>query len=158
MPEPPLKRLEELFHRAAALPPDQRPTYLSEACAGDADLRAAVEDLLRLDVTGTIPSPVSRQPDEESVSATTILPPGTSRPTAPVGLPQVPGYELLRVLGHGGMGVVYLARHVALNRRVALKMLSDMRATPEQVARFRGEAEALARLQHPNVVPVYDVG
>jgi serine/threonine protein kinase/WD40 repeat protein len=158
MPEPPLKRLEELFHRAAALPPDQRPTYLSEACAGDADLRAAVEDLLRLDVTGTIPSPVSRRPGQESVSATTILPSGASGPTAPAGLPQVPGYELLRVLGHGGMGVVYLARHVALDRRVALKMLSDVRATPEQVVRFRGEAEALARLQHPNVVPIYDVG
>src|SRR5205814_6555749 len=77
---------------------------------------------------------------------------------APARLPQVPGYELLRVLGHGGMGIVYLARHLALNRRVALKMLSDVRATPEQVARFRGEAEALARLQHPNVVPIHDVG
>jgi WD40 repeat protein len=158
MPEPPLKRLEELFHRAAALPPDQRPAYLNEACAGDADLRAAVEDLLRLDVTGTIPSPISRRPGEVSRFAPTAPARGAGRPLPSGPLPRVPGYELLRVLGHGGMGVVYLARHVALNRPVALKMLSDMRATPEQVARFRGEAEALARLQHPNVVPIYDVG
>src|SRR5690348_1247635 len=74
-------------------------------------------------------------------------------------LPTVPGYELVGVLGRGGMGVVYHARHVGLNRPVALKMvLAGLHAGPDDLARFRTEAEAVARLQHPNIVQVYDIG
>jgi serine/threonine-protein kinase len=73
--------------------------------------------------------------------------------------PSVPGYEVLRELGHGGMGVVYLARHLPLSRTVALKMiLAGRHAPPEVVARFLREAEAVARLQHPNIVQIYEVG
>jgi len=73
--------------------------------------------------------------------------------------PVVPGYEILGELGRGGMGVVYRARHVGLKRIVALKMiLSGAHAGPQQLARFRTEAEAIARLQHPNIVQVHDVG
>jgi hypothetical protein len=71
----------------------------------------------------------------------------------------VPGYDILRELGRGGMGVVYQARHLGLNRLVALKMiLAGGHAGPDELARFRGEAEAVARLKHANVVQVYDVG
>jgi tetratricopeptide (TPR) repeat protein len=74
-------------------------------------------------------------------------------------LPMIPGYEVIRVLGWGGMGVVYLARHVQLNRQVALKMvLSGIQANPQQLVRFNLEAEALACLHHPNIVQVYDIG
>lgn len=69
----------------------------------------------------------------------------------------VPGYEIVAELGGGGMGDVYLARHLGLNRHVALKMLHG-RASPERLARFRREAESIARLQHPNIVQIYDVG
>jgi WD40 repeat protein len=71
----------------------------------------------------------------------------------------VPGYEVLGELGRGGMGVVYLARQVRLNRPCALKMiLAADHAGPTAVARFLAEAEAVARLRHPNVVQVYGAG
>ncbi|MFO0959537.1 MAG: serine/threonine-protein kinase [Isosphaeraceae bacterium] len=79
--------------------------------------------------------------------------PAESRP-----LP-APGYELEGILGRGGMGVVHRARHVGLDRRVALKMIAAGRdASPMQVDRFRREVEAVARLSHPGIVPIYDVG
>ena len=74
-------------------------------------------------------------------------------------LPLVPGYEVEAILGRGGMGIVYRARHLRLNRLVALKMLlAGAYATPQERARFQREAEAVARLQHPNIVQVHDVG
>src|SRR5262249_52373696 len=71
----------------------------------------------------------------------------------------IPGYQVVSVLGRGGMGVVYKARHLRLNRMVALKMmLSGAHASSDQCARFRSEAEAVARLQHSNIVQIYEIG
>ncbi|MFM8273078.1 MAG: protein kinase domain-containing protein [Gemmata sp.] len=76
----------------------------------------------------------------------------------PAPLPQVPGYEVECELGRGGMGVVYKARQVGLNRTVALKMiLASRHATPGEVVRFRDEAAAVAAIRHPNVVQVYEL-
>ena len=74
-------------------------------------------------------------------------------------LPQIPGYEILGELGRGGMGVVYKARQEKVNRLVALKMiLRSGFASPDARLRFLWEGEVLGRLQHPNIVQIYDVG
>jgi serine/threonine-protein kinase len=83
----------------------------------------------------------------------TDLTPGESRE-----YPEVPGYEILGILGHGGMGLVYRACQKA-NRLVALKMIRAVEhATPQDRLRFQIETEAVARLQHPHIVQLYEVG
>ena len=68
-------------------------------------------------------------------------------------------YELERVLGEGGMGIVYKARQLSLNRPVALKMIKAARfASADEIRRFQNESEAVARLDHPNIVPIFEVG
>src|SRR5262249_1676846 len=75
------------------------------------------------------------------------------------GLPQVPGYMILEELGRGGMGVVYKARQMNLNRICALKMiLAGAHAGPEAAARFLSEAETVARLEHPAIVQIHHLG
>ena len=75
------------------------------------------------------------------------------------GAPEIPGYRLLDELGRGGTGVVYKARQLTLNRLVALKVIqAGHHALPGAVDRFRSEAEAVARFQHPHIIQVYEVG
>ena len=103
-----------------------------------------------------------RYPDGSMISAfeSTIGPSQPSQATSGQGRTDiVPGFEILSELGRGGMGVVYKARELSLKRLVALKMIrDDWLGSTEHIARFEIEAEALARLDHRNIVKIYQIG
>ena len=161
---------ETIFTHAIVLAPEQRAAYLDEACAGDAELRARVERLLRshdmagsflatpavedvagsdLDVTikaapGTLPQPSG---------AESTMGPSSANPSASV--PFIFG----RRIAQGGMGAILEADDCKLGRKIAAKvMLLEQDATEEMRQRFIQEAAVLAKLAHPNIVPVYDLG
>jgi hypothetical protein len=129
----------------------QHPEFASELAAFFAS-QEEVGRMAQQMVNPAVPAPAGIE--------TPTLPPGeVSAPALGTQIRYFGDYELLEEIARGGMGVVYRARQVSLNREVALKMiLAGQLASADDVQRFRREAEAAANLDHPHIVPIYEVG
>ncbi|MHC5026589.1 MAG: serine/threonine-protein kinase [Planctomycetota bacterium] len=140
-------RLREVFEAAAELPPDRRDAYLESACAGDASLRAEVEDLLRRDDVA----------DNDFLQSPVVRPGSTAANDA--ALPASIGrYGVTGRLGAGGMGIVYEGTQESPQRAVAIKVIRAEMLSERLLARFRNEAEILGRLEHPGIARIYEAG
>ena len=144
-------QIKELFHEALVCEPAQREEFLVAKCAGDEPLRTEVESLLS-----------SLEEDESFIEAPAgdlaaeLL--GTHRSTYEPGH-QLQNYRIVRQIGSGGMGEVYLAEDTKLYRKVALKLLPPhFTVNPDRVRRFEREARAASALNHPNIVTIYEIG
>ena len=142
-------QVSAVFDRIADAPPGERGALLDELTGDDPGLRREVQELIDAEdgvgafLDATLP-PVLGEPPPE---------PGPALPE------RLGPYEVLAVLGKGGMGVVYRARDPRLEREVAIKVLpQQMSADPAALARFQREAKAIAALSHPNIVAIFDFG
>ena len=140
-----------IFNEAAEIEsPEERKAYLDKACGDDAELRAAVEELLRLHDTNRrfLEVPILAAMDTGDTS------------TASEGLGDVIGrYKLLEQVCEGGFGVVYMAYQLEpVRRRVALKIIKLGMETKSVIARFEAERQALAMMVHPNIARALDAG
>jgi eukaryotic-like serine/threonine-protein kinase len=142
------ERIQEIFEGALDLDGAARDAFLREACRGDDALVAEVESLLEADERGysflDTPGPVPMMDEDDDLPAGTEIGP----------------YRVSRVIGEGGMGMVYLAERAdgEFQQQVALKVIKRGMDTHDILARFRGERQILARLQHANIARLLDGG
>jgi formylglycine-generating enzyme required for sulfatase activity/dienelactone hydrolase/predicted Ser/Thr protein kinase len=140
------REVEAIYHAALERPEGDRAKFLREACRGDQELLGEVESLLRYDSKG---ANLPERPGAMSAGAGPALSPGR----------RLGAYEIVDLLGAGGMGEVYRARDTRLDRTVALKVLpADLIRSPERRERFEREARAVSRLSHPHICTLYDIG
>lgn len=132
-------RVRAVFHDVCELPASERAAKLEVLCGDDAALRHEVERLLRA--------------MDESANADIDL---TRAALASQTTPEIEGFRIIRMLGEGGMGVVYEAEQERPKRRVALKLIRPGFVTPSIIRRFEREADALGRLKHPGIAQVYE--
>ena len=144
------RQISEVFLAASELADQQQADYLDAACGDDRELRAEVESLLAHDDPSSLIAESSDQDrDRDQTNG------GEEKP-----LPELIGrYRVEKVLGQGGFGVVYLARDDQLERLVAVKVpRAKLVKRPEDAGKFLAEARTVANLDHPHIVPIYDVG
>jgi eukaryotic-like serine/threonine-protein kinase len=156
----PPRTAKDIFLAALDRQPAERGALLDEACAGDAALRRQVEALLRVhDEPDSLLDrpriPLNLPGDGPSADPdATLDPPMNEQPGSVIG-----PYKLLQEIGHGGMGLVYMAEQSEpVERRVALKIIKPGMDTRQVIARFEAERQALAMMDHPNIAKVLDAG
>jgi serine/threonine-protein kinase len=140
------QRAAEVVKSALERAPSEWPTFLEEACGGDAKMRAEVDSLLQFQ--GEADQFIEQ--GALHVAAETL-----ASEVAPPSPQQIDGYQILSRIGVGGMGEVYLAQDLKLRRKVALKLVRAGMDTAEIVTRFRHEEQILAGLNHPNIAQLY---
>jgi Tol biopolymer transport system component len=147
-----LSELRDVFDRAVVLPPAERGAFIEAACGSDQQMRAAVERLLEAEAR------VDSLFETSDSANWADAEPGARSPVLTAG-DRVGPYEVTRTLGHGGMGEVYQARDLRLDRLVAIKVL-PLAATEDPAVRrrFEREARTVAALSHPNICTLYDIG
>jgi serine/threonine protein kinase len=155
MNEARLRQIQELFDRAVARPVEERPRFLADQSAGDAELRAEVESLLaHLEVAADA---FMRSPDSGTAALEVALHDAAAQPDPLVGR-RIGRYQVQRLIAAGGMGAVYEAVQDQPHRTVALKVLHRGVASPSAMRRFQDESQILGRLRHPNIAQVYEAG
>jgi len=146
-----LKQVEEIYHAALEIPPGERESFFEEFCGADETLRREVESLLAFEKTfdDFIDTP------PESLAAEMLYEhKGESLAGKTVG-----HYKILSLLGKGGMGAVYLAEDLKLDRKIAIKLLNEeFGQDTDKLDRFIREAKAASALNHPNILTVYEIG
>ena len=146
-----MQQLEDLFHEALGLEPPERAEFMSRARKSNPELAAAVESLIAAheQTDGLIDSPAFEAAAEMIAD---------SQPALLTG--QVVGhYQIIRPLGKGGMGEVYLASDAKLGRKVALKLLpAEFTGHKERLRRFIQEAKTASSLNHPNIITIHEIG
>ncbi|MFO0874124.1 MAG: protein kinase [Phycisphaerales bacterium] len=148
------QRIEAIFRRARELGGAERDDYIASTCADDAAMRIEVVGMLRADDR---PAGVLDQPAlggdfdlarlEAAADASRVRVPG-----------RIGHYEIVRRIGHGGMGVVYEAQQEEPRRSVALKVMNAGTSGRRSLRRFRHEAQVLGRLQHPGIAQIFEAG
>ncbi|MCG8403981.1 MAG: serine/threonine-protein kinase [Phycisphaerales bacterium] len=144
-------KVVEIFLAACELSEDQRVAYLEQACGSNLQLRTEVEELLAHDRTrAVVDEPVVGSQLHEAVESAVTVP--QSRPS------RIDKYEILDVLGEGGMGTVYKARQSNPNRMVALKIIRPGLSSKSLIRRFEQEAHVLGQLQDPGIAQIFEAG
>jgi hypothetical protein len=144
MVDPRKERAQDIYLQAIELDGAERDAFVRDACQGDEELLVEVRRLLDA---------------EDDVESKFLEPPSIPESTEPKPPPRLGEFVLIAEIGRGGMGVVYEARQVGLDRRVAVKLISrSLTTSKHDVLRFHREARNMAKLQHPGIVQVYTDG